>query len=129
MSVVADEKKAREVALFRQGKFREVKLACAHAGKLENIFENMGQEEKKTLNIVLKSDVRGSLEALQGARTAWATTKCKCALSVAVSVVSPSLTPTWHWLPTLYCSASTCVPMPARARSSSRKVWICVTTT
>ncbi|MEK1941401.1 MAG: translation initiation factor IF-2 [Pseudomonas sp.] len=67
MSVLSDEKKAREVALFRQGKFREVKLARAHAGKLENIFENMGQEEKKTLNIVLKSDVRGSLEALQGA--------------------------------------------------------------
>ncbi|MBC3302213.1 bacterial translation initiation factor 2 (bIF-2) [Pseudomonas cedrina] len=67
MSVVADEKKAREVALFRQGKFREVKLARAHAGKLENIFENMGQAEKKTLNIVLKSDVRGSLEALNGA--------------------------------------------------------------
>ncbi len=67
MTVLADEKKAREVALFRQGKFREVKLARAHAGKLENIFENMGQEEKKTLNIVLKSDVRGSLEALQGA--------------------------------------------------------------
>ncbi|MGE7993306.1 translation initiation factor IF-2 [Pseudomonas sp. NPDC089554] len=66
MSVVADEKKAREVALFRQGKFREVKLARAHAGKLENIFETMGQEEKKTLNIVLKTDVRGSLEALQG---------------------------------------------------------------
>ncbi|MDY7568013.1 translation initiation factor IF-2 [Pseudomonas sp. RTC3] len=67
LSVLTDEKKAREVALFRQGKFREVKLARAHAGKLENIFENMGQEEKKTLNIVLKSDVRGSLEALQGA--------------------------------------------------------------
>ncbi|MDO9622825.1 MAG: translation initiation factor IF-2 [Pseudomonas sp.] len=66
MSVLTDEKKAREVAMFRQGKFREVKLARAHAGKLENIFENMGQEEKKTLNIVLKSDVRGSLEALQG---------------------------------------------------------------
>ncbi|HTO17981.1 MAG TPA: translation initiation factor IF-2 [Pseudomonas sp.] len=66
LTVVADEKKAREVALFRQGKFREVKLARAHAGKLENIFETMGQDEKKTLNIVLKSDVRGSLEALQG---------------------------------------------------------------
>ena len=66
LSVLTDEKKAREVALFRQGKFREVKLARAHAGKLENICENMGQEEKKTLNIVLKSDVRGSLEALQG---------------------------------------------------------------
>ena len=67
LTVVADEKKAREVALFRQGKFREVKLARAHAGKLENIFETMGQEEKKSLNIVLKADVRGSLEALQGA--------------------------------------------------------------
>ncbi|TWI50861.1 translation initiation factor IF-2 [Pseudomonas duriflava] len=65
LTVLTDEKKAREVALFRQGKFREVKLARAQAGKLENIFENMGQDEKKTLNIVLKSDVRGSLEALQ----------------------------------------------------------------
>ena len=64
MSVVSSEKKAREVALFRQGKLREFKLAREHAGKLENIFENMGQEEIKTLNIVLKSDVRGSLEAL-----------------------------------------------------------------
>ncbi|AJE20279.1 translation initiation factor IF-2 [Azotobacter chroococcum] len=67
LTVIADEKKVREVALFRQGKFREVKLARAHAGKLENIFETMGQDEKKTLNVVLKTDVRGSLEALQGA--------------------------------------------------------------
>ncbi|MED5611835.1 bacterial translation initiation factor 2 (bIF-2) [Pseudomonas delhiensis] len=66
VTVVADEKKAREVALFRQGKFREVKLARQQSAKLENIFESMGQEEKKTLNIVLKADVRGSLEALQG---------------------------------------------------------------
>ena len=66
LTVVADEKRAREVALFRQGKFREVKLARAHAGKLENIFETMGQDEKKSLNVVLKTDVRGSLEALQG---------------------------------------------------------------
>ncbi|MCJ8170722.1 translation initiation factor IF-2 [Atopomonas sediminilitoris] len=67
ISVVTDERKAREIALFRQGKFREVKLARQHSAKLENMFSNMGQEEKKTLNIVLKSDVRGSLEALQGA--------------------------------------------------------------
>ena len=66
VTVVVDERKAREVALFRQGKFREVKLARAHAGKLENMFENMGQEEKKTLNIVIKADVRGTLEALRG---------------------------------------------------------------
>ncbi|MHC5352157.1 translation initiation factor IF-2 [Metapseudomonas furukawaii] len=67
LTVISDEKKAREVALFRQGKFREVKLARQQSAKLENIFESMGQDEKKTLNIVLKSDVRGSLEALQGA--------------------------------------------------------------
>ena len=66
VTVVVDERKAREVALFRQGKFREVKLARAHAGKLENLFENMGQEEKKVLNIVIKADVRGTLEALRG---------------------------------------------------------------
>ena len=66
LTVVTDEKKAREVALFRQGKFREIKLARQQSSKLENMFENLGQDEKKTLNIVLKSDVRGSLEALQG---------------------------------------------------------------
>jgi translation initiation factor IF-2 len=66
VTVVVDERKAREIALFRQGKFREVKLARAHAGKLENLFENMGQEEKKVLNIVIKADVRGTLEALRG---------------------------------------------------------------
>ena len=62
--VVKDERKAREIALFRQGKFREVKLARQQASKLENIFSSMGSAEKKTLNIVLKADVRGSLEAL-----------------------------------------------------------------
>jgi translation initiation factor IF-2 len=65
LTVVTDEKKAREVALFRQGKFREIKLARQQSSKLENMFDNLGQDEKKTLNIVLKSDVRGSLEALQ----------------------------------------------------------------
>ncbi len=60
LTVVADEKKAREVALFRQGKFREVKLARQQSAKLENIFETMGQDEKKMLNIVLKTDVRGT---------------------------------------------------------------------
>lgn len=64
MLVVKDERKAREIALFRQGKFREVKLARQQASKLENVFSKMGTEEKKTLNIVLKADVRGSLEAL-----------------------------------------------------------------
>lgn len=63
-TVVRDEKKAREVALYRQGKFREVKLACQQKSKLENMFSNMTDGEVSELNIVLKSDVRGSCEAI-----------------------------------------------------------------
>src|SRR5690606_25055009 len=59
------EKKAREGADFRQHKDREEKLKRQHTTKLDNMFANMGSEEKKTLNVVLKTDVRGSLEALQ----------------------------------------------------------------
>ncbi|MCD6039867.1 MAG: infB [Gammaproteobacteria bacterium] len=64
--IVKDERRAREVALFRQGKFREVKLARQNALKLENILQRMGTDEKagRTLNIVLKADVQGSAEAL-----------------------------------------------------------------
>jgi translation initiation factor IF-2 len=62
--VLNDERKAREIALFRQGKFRDVKLAKQHAAKLENIFENMGEGAVQTLNLIIKSDVQGSFEAL-----------------------------------------------------------------
>lgn len=62
--VLNDERKAREIALFRQGKFRDVKLAKQHAAKLENIFENMGEGEVKLLPLVIKTDVQGSYEAL-----------------------------------------------------------------
>lgn len=65
--VVADEKKAREVALFRQGKFRDVKLARRQKSSLEGIMENMTAAESKILNIVLKADVQGSLEAISDA--------------------------------------------------------------
>ncbi len=63
-TVVRDEKKAREVALYRQGKFREVKLARQQKSKLENMFSNMTDGEVSELNIVLKSDVQGSCEAI-----------------------------------------------------------------
>jgi len=64
--VVADERKAREIALFRQGKFRDVKLAKQQAVKLENMMENMGEGavEAKLLPIIIKADVQGSQEAL-----------------------------------------------------------------
>ncbi len=64
--VVADERKAREIALFRQGKFRDVKLAKQQAVKLENMMETMGEGavEAKLLPIIIKADVQGSQEAL-----------------------------------------------------------------
>ncbi|MEI7345757.1 translation initiation factor IF-2 [Dickeya chrysanthemi] len=63
-TVVRDEKKAREVALYRQGKFREVKLARQQKSKLENMFANMNEGEVSELNIVMKADVQGSVEAI-----------------------------------------------------------------
>ena len=63
--VLADERKAREIALFRQGKFREVKLARQQANKLESMMEQMTAEgEVKTLPLIIKADVQGSQEAL-----------------------------------------------------------------
>ena len=62
--VLNDERKAREIALFRQGKFRDVKLAKQQAAKLENMFEQMGEGEVKVLPLIIKSDVQGSYEAL-----------------------------------------------------------------
>jgi len=64
---VADEKKAKELAEFRQDKEREQRLHRQQAAKLENLFENMGKEEVKTLKVILKADVQGSLEAITGA--------------------------------------------------------------
>ncbi|PKH33386.1 translation initiation factor IF-2 [Shewanella sp. ALD9] len=63
-TVVRDERKAREVALYRQGKFRDIKLARQQKSKLENMFANMEEGEVQELNIVLKADVQGSLEAI-----------------------------------------------------------------
>ena len=65
--VVESERKAREVAEFREAKSRKDRLQRQQASKLENMFENMGQDEVRNLNIVLKTDVRGSLEALTAA--------------------------------------------------------------
>jgi translation initiation factor IF-2 len=62
--VLGDERKAREIALFRQGKYRDVKLAKQQAAKLENIFDQMGEGEVKTLSLIIKADVQGSYEGL-----------------------------------------------------------------
>jgi len=75
--VVADERKAREIANFRQGKYREVRLARQQAAKLENVFEQMTEGEVSTLNLVVKADVQGSVEALRDALTALSTDKVR----------------------------------------------------
>jgi translation initiation factor IF-2 len=78
MVVLADEKKAREVAQFRQGKYREVKLSKQRAANLENMFSSMGETGgKKTLALLIKADVQGSQEALAHALSGLATEEVK----------------------------------------------------
>jgi translation initiation factor IF-2 len=75
--VLGDERKAREIALFRQGKFRDVKLAKQQSAKLENIFEHMGEGQVKTLSLIIKADVQGSYEGLSHALSGLSTDEVK----------------------------------------------------
>jgi translation initiation factor IF-2 len=89
--VLGDERKAREIALFRQGKFRDVKLAKAQAAKLENMFENMGEAEAKQLPLIVKTDVQGSQEALVQALNKLSTAEVKVnVIHAAVGAISES---------------------------------------
>ncbi len=74
---LGDERKAREIALFRQGKFRDVKLAKKQAAKLENMFEQIGEGEARMLALLIKADVQGSQEALVHALTGLSTEEVK----------------------------------------------------
>jgi len=67
--VLPDERKAREVALHRQGKFRDVKLAKQQAAKLEDVFTQMEESGSSTVQLLIKADVQGSAEALRDAMT------------------------------------------------------------
>ena len=75
--VVTDERKAREVALFRQGKFKDVKFAKQQKAKLEEMFSQMESGDISTINIVLKADVQGSVEAISDALLKLATDEVK----------------------------------------------------
>ncbi len=75
--VLADERKAREIALFRQGKFRDVRLAKQQAAKLETIFDQMGDGDVKSLQLIIKADVQGSQEALVHSLTKLSTPEVK----------------------------------------------------
>jgi translation initiation factor IF-2 len=74
---LGDERKAREIALFRQGKFRDVKLAKQQSANLENMFSNIGEGEKRTLTIIIKADVQGSYEGLAHALSRLSTEEVK----------------------------------------------------
>jgi translation initiation factor IF-2 len=73
---LGDERKAREIALFRQGKFRDVKLAKQQSANLENMFSQMG-EGKRTLTLIIKADVQGSYEGLAHALSKLSTDEVK----------------------------------------------------
>jgi translation initiation factor IF-2 len=89
--VVADERKAREIALFRQGKYRDVKLAKQQAAKLENMFEQMSAGGSKTLSLIIKADVQGSYEALATALERLSTDEVKVnIIHSAVGAISES---------------------------------------
>jgi translation initiation factor IF-2 len=75
--VLGDERKAREIALFRQGKFRDVKLARQQAAKLESMFAEGSGQEAKTLTLIIKADVQGSYEALATSLTKLSTDEVK----------------------------------------------------
>jgi translation initiation factor IF-2 len=75
--VLGDERKAREIALFRQGKFREVKLAKKQAATLENMFDQIGEGAVRVLALLIKADVQGSQEALVHALTRLSTEEVK----------------------------------------------------
>jgi translation initiation factor IF-2 len=74
---LGDERKAREIALYRQGKFRDVKLAKQQAAKLENIFEQMGEGQARILSLIIKADVQGSYEGLAHALSGLSTNEVK----------------------------------------------------
>jgi len=76
-TVVSDDRKAREVALYRQGKFRDLKLARQQKAKLENMFSNMTAGECSELNVILKTDVEGSLAAIAGSLETLSTDEVK----------------------------------------------------
>ena len=80
LMVLSDEKRAREIALFRQGKYRGAKLALQQAAKLENMFDQMAEGEVSTLSLIVKTDVQGSAEAISQALQKLSTAEVKVQL-------------------------------------------------
>jgi translation initiation factor IF-2 len=89
--VLGDERRAREIATFRQGKYRDVKLARRQAANLESMMDQMGQGAKQTLPLIVKADVQGSQEALSQALLKLSTDEVKVQIvHAAVGGISES---------------------------------------
>jgi len=89
--VLADERRAREIATFRQGKYRDVKLSKQQAAKLENMFDGMGEGQAQTLPLIIKADVQGSQEALAASLLKLSTAEVKVqVVHAAVGAISES---------------------------------------
>ncbi|MEW6369976.1 MAG: translation initiation factor IF-2 [Pseudomonadota bacterium] len=115
--VMADERKAREIALFRQGKFRDVKLAKQQAAKLENMFDQMAEGEVKNLPLIIKTDVQGSQEALVGSLQKLSTSEVRVQIvHAAVGGISESD------VNLAVASKAVIIGFNARADASARKV-------
>lgn len=115
--VMADERKAREIALFRQGKFRDVKLAKQQAAKLENMFDQMAEGEVKNLPLIVKTDVQGSQEALVGSLQKLSTSEVRVQIvHAAVGGISESD------VNLAVASKAVIIGFNARADASARKL-------
>ena len=94
--VLTDERRAREIATFRQGKYREVTLNRRQAAKLEGMFENWARARRRRLSLIVKADVQGSQEALAQSLLKLAPPRSRCRSSTPRSAASPRATSTWR---------------------------------
>ncbi|MCP5248129.1 MAG: translation initiation factor IF-2 [Candidatus Accumulibacter sp.] len=114
--VLADERKAREIALFRQGKYRDVKLATKQAANLETILDQMTEAEARILPLIIKADVQGSQEALVQSLVKLSTGEVKVnVIHAAVGAISESDVHLAH------ASKAVIIGFNARADAGARK--------
>ena len=126
--VMSDERRAREIATYRAGKFRNTKLSKQQAAKLENMFTDINAGEVKLVPIIVKADVQGSQEALAQSLLKLSTEEVKVQM-VYTAVASVSRMSIWRLPPRPSSLASTPVPMPVRASWPKATVWTSATTT
>ena len=125
---VESERKAREVALYRQGKFRDVKLA-RQSTRAEDVFSQMGEAKAGVVAVLIKADVQGSAEALREALTKLSTEEVQVkVIASGVGGITESDVQLAAASRGAASSASTCAPMRARAMRSRRPASKCATT-